>query len=171
MCIQDNRMNRLSARRWLRPLVCLVLLFVLRMDVSATALGGSVTFTDGNLVSVDIQWGEMVFTYTETYNLWNPEDHDYNKTVPAGWTAEENWITVQNSSESESTVKATLSSTSNVDSVWGLFKEAANEQTGVGVITMELAPGAGNTLWFELDGTITTSYEELGEIQITILAQ
>lgn len=169
MGMYENKILCLSERRWLRALVCLVLLLGLRMDVSATALGGTENINDGNQVNVDISWGEMKFTYTDAHQLWDPTAHEYSRDVPAQWDAEDNWITITNSGER--TMKAELTVKMLVGGVTGKFLETENAETGTDTYTRAFDKAETETIWFELQGAIDTTYEKLGEIIITIIAQ
>jgi len=162
--------HRLRCRLRQIGLYGLVLLLCLSMATPAYAAGGSENITDGNLVNVDISWGEMQFTYTDEHQLWNPNTHAYDRNVPAGWTAEENWILVQNG-ENANAVKMTFSSTRRIDTVQGLFRADASTDAGTADYMIELTGGQAQKLWFELTGSITTTYDTIGEILITIIAQ
>lgn len=49
--------------------------------------------------SVDVEWGEMKFTYTVTGDMtWNPTTHEYEGTGSAAWTAVGDTVTVTNHS-------------------------------------------------------------------------
>ena len=50
--------------------------------------------------SVDIEWGDMDFTYTAgDEGTWNPETHQYEGGSEGTWTAKNNIVTVTNHSE------------------------------------------------------------------------
>lgn len=49
--------------------------------------------------SVDINWGNMNFTYTASSGTWNPETHQYEGGSEGTWTAKNNIVTVTNHSE------------------------------------------------------------------------
>lgn len=67
-------------------------------DVTANYVAG----TDGGTVyGVDISWGSMVFTYTDSSKgTWNAQTHKYENAAEAAWTCDEgaNVITVTNHS-------------------------------------------------------------------------
>ncbi len=49
--------------------------------------------------SVDINWGNMNFTYTASSGTWNPKTHQYEGGSEGTWTARNNIVTVTNHSE------------------------------------------------------------------------
>ena len=49
--------------------------------------------------NVDINWGNMNFTYTASSGTWNPETHQYEGGSEGTWTAKNNIVTVTNHSE------------------------------------------------------------------------
>ena len=48
--------------------------------------------------NVDINWGNMNFTYTASSGTWNPETHEYEGATEGTWTSEGNEVTVTNHS-------------------------------------------------------------------------
>lgn len=90
----------------------LALALALSMSVSAfaaTNTGGDTTIdvkakyagsqTTAEVVSVDISWGAMQFTYSESGSrTWNPNNHSYTTSTEAGWSASGNTVTVTNHS-------------------------------------------------------------------------
>lgn len=111
---------------------------VLSMSATAFAAGGSVTGQGiGNqtvgvtaryaasastetVYSVDITWGNMIFTYSESgVRTWNPENHTYTANKSGGWDKTTADITVTNHSNADVTVKLTYTA------------DTANGNTGV----------------------------------------
>lgn len=97
----------------------LALALALSMSVSAfaaeTNTGGDTTInvkaryagssTTVDVVSVDIEWGAMQFTYSESGSrTWNPANHSYTTSAEAGWSASGNTVTVTNHSNVDVTV-------------------------------------------------------------------
>ena len=91
----------------IKKIAAVVLSLALVTALSTTAFAGSSTHTEvgtndevipvtgaysgtGTILdvySVDIEWGEMAFTYNTTGDKqWNPETHKYNFTEGDGWT-------------------------------------------------------------------------------------
>ena len=159
-------------RRAARLLGVVGLVWIIGMgaDLPAHATGNLKVEDTEELVSVDLSWGDLEFTYTDVYQLWNPKTHAYDKEVSASWEAKGNWLTVENGG-TERTVKVIFGSTSSAGTVQGLFRLDGQSEAGSQTCELELAPGAEQKLWFELTGSIATSYETLGEILITIIAQ
>ena len=57
------------------------------------------TVTEAEVISVDITWGAMSFTYSESGSkTWDPSDHTYEDNSTTGWVASGNTITVTNHS-------------------------------------------------------------------------
>ena len=81
--------------------------------VTATAQDYSVPSSNGSNVyatyqeaepskpvyNVDINWGNMDFTYTASSGTWNPKTHQYEGGSEGIWTAKNNVVTVTNHSE------------------------------------------------------------------------
>ena len=103
----------------------MVLAMVTSMSVTAFAsdLGGSKDVTakyeqtedEKPVYNVDLNWGDLTFTYTETVEKeWNPDTHTYTSTVTGGsWDKTESNITVTNHSNVAVTVSMTLTPVEN----------------------------------------------------------
>lgn len=103
----------------------MVLAMVTSMSVTAFAsdLGGSKDVTakyeqtedEKPVYNVDLNWGDLTFTYTETVEKeWNPDTHTYTSTVTGGsWDKAESNITVTNHSNVAVTVSMTLTPVEN----------------------------------------------------------
>lgn len=66
------------------------------IDVSAKYQTGATT---PDVVSVDVAWGAMEFTYSVGgEHKWNPADHTYIDNTSASWSASGNTVTVTNHS-------------------------------------------------------------------------
>lgn len=129
-----------------------------------------------DVISVDIVWDAMDFTYTDASNgIWNPNTHEYEKATKAGWS----W---SHASENQFEPKIRVSNHSNVG-VRADFQFTANPSfTGLtgtfdfnyGVFAPALegsaydsAPSMGTS--FILSGTsIDSTNVELGNITVTI---
>lgn len=132
------------------------------ISVSGTYVAGSSTT---EVISVDISWGAMAFTYTGASDgTWNPSDHTYSGSSEAGWTASGNEITVTN--HSNAGVTASLSFTATVEGITGTFSnESLNLATAVGT-TYEAAPSATST--FTITGGQIDADKALGTITVSI---
>lgn len=103
----------------------LALVMVCTVAVTAFAATSPVNYTDKeveitvagkytadtykpDVISADVSWDDMTFTYSGAGSeIWNPQEHKYNKTETAGWAAETKNITVVN--HSNVALTATLS--------------------------------------------------------------
>ena len=98
------------------------------IDDSATVnVNGIVQYTGSSetqIVSVDVAWEDMTFTYVEGVHFgWDPENHEYAGAYEGYWENDRADITVTNHSNTE--VTATLSYEGIVETVIGAFTEAS----------------------------------------------
>lgn len=111
---------------------------------------------DPNIVSVDVTWGAMEFTYTD--GTWNTQTHTYEG---SGWTDNgTGYVTVSNTGEVDTTAAFAYSSDRN--DITGSFDvtEAA-----------QLAAGETVTAWLTLSGKPEAALEEntvVGTATVTI---
>ena len=100
----------------MKKIVSLVLALVLVMALATTAFAATETITTGastaevkaqydgeavkpDVISVDVTWGAMTFTYTEGGNWnWQPGTHTYADGRTYAWTANGNTVEVVNHS-------------------------------------------------------------------------
>lgn len=141
------------------------------IDVSAKYQTGATT---PDVVSVDIAWGAMEFTYSVggTHD-WDPAEHKYNDNTSARWTASGNTVTVTN--HSNVAIKAELSFTAEAaySGITGSFGEDATLLLATAVGTdKNAAPSdtANLTLSGTLASTVTTS-TKVGTITVKISKQ
>ena len=91
----------------MKKIITLLMALAMVMSLSVTAfasdLGGSKDVTakyeqnesEQPIYNVDLNWGDLTFTYTETTTkVWNPETHTYDTTTTGSWDK----ITVTNHS-------------------------------------------------------------------------
>ena len=133
------------------------------------------TYTPGTadeIISVDVAWEAMDFTYTgASQGTWNPVTHTYEGATEGGWSNNTPAITVTN--HYNVAVNATLGFTANVTGVVGTFTEASgtendnilNLATAEGT-TLENAPTA--TANFGISGAAIDADKTLGTITVTI---
>lgn len=135
------------------------------------------TYTPGTadeIISVDVAWEAMDFTYTgASQGTWNPATHAYEGATEGSWSDNTPSITVTN--HSNVAINATLDFTPAVDGVVGTFTEASGTEndkvlelaTAVGT-EVENAPTA--TANFGISGAAIDANKALGTITVTIKA-
>ena len=80
-----------------------------------------------DVISVDLVWDAMDFTYTEgSRGTWNPENHKYENPTEGGWTwshatGVEEYPTITVTNHSNTAIKANFAFTSAVEGVIGRF--------------------------------------------------
>ena len=125
---------------------------------------------DSTVYSVDVTWGTMQFTYTESGTMtWNPADHTYSDNIYAGWTADGNTVTVTNHSNAAVTASFSFNALSNYDTISGSFdipsdtldSGVGNDYESADTVTATL------TLTGTLDETVT-DYTRIGVITVKI---
>lgn len=138
--------------------------------ISATY--SATTPTPDTVISVDVAWGSMEFTYKNNdTKVWNPDDHKYVVTPQdATWSCETdaNKITVTN--HSNAAVKASLTYTEkNGSKITGSFKNANLSLASAEGTAQGAAPKADATLTVEgqLAETATTK-ATIGSVTVTI---
>lgn len=141
------------------------------IDVNAI-YAGSVSTPD--VVSVDIAWGEMQFTYhVSGTHQWNPIEHKYEEQTTASWTSSGNTVTVTN--HSNVAVKAELSFTaeSAYSGIAGSFGEDATLLLATAVGTDKNAAPV-DTADLTLSGVLAsdvTAVTKVGTITVKISKQ
>ena len=82
------------------------------------------------IISVDISWGTMVFTYNDTVEgTWDHEQHRFNGTQEANWTCEENANKITVINHSNTAVDANLTFTAaQGPNIVGAFDEASGTE-------------------------------------------
>ena len=133
------------------------------------------TYTPGTadeIISVDVAWEAMDFTYTgASQGTWNPVTHAYEGATEGGWSDNTPAITVTN--HSNVAVNATLGFTANVTGVVGTFTEASGTETDN---VLELATAVGTevanaptaTANFGISGAAIDADKTLGTITVAI---
>ncbi len=97
-------------------------------DISVNAKYVDGVITPPEVISADIEWGAMEFTYSVGGNkVWNAQTHQYTVTdATSGWS--ENGNTVKVTNHSNVNVSATLGFTADVVDVVGTFTEASGTE-------------------------------------------
>lgn len=115
---------------------------------------------DPEVVSVDIEWGGMNFTYTE--GNWNTKTHSYDG---SGWTDNgTGYVTVKNSGTVDA--KASFVFDSNRGEISGSFTDGTNAIVGA----VDVAAGHSQTAYLLLSGKPTEelSNTKIGTVTVTI---
>ena len=128
--------------------------------------------TTGEIISADIAWEAMDFTYTgASQGAWNPATHTYDGATEGGWSDNTPAITVTN--HSNVAVNATLGFTANVTGVVGTFTEASGTEND-NILNLATAEGTevGSaptaTANFGISGAAIDADKTLGTITVTI---
>ena len=133
------------------------------------------TYTPGTadeIISVDVAWEAMDFTYTgASQGTWNPVTHAYEGAIDGGWSDNTPAITVTN--HSNVAVNATLSFTANVTGVVGTFTEVSGTEndnilelaTAEGTVVADAPTASAN---FGISGAAIDADKALGTITVTI---
>ena len=95
----------------MKRIITLLMVLAMVMSLSVTAfasdLGESKDVTakyeknesEQPIYNVDLNWGDLTFTYTETVEkVWNPDTHTYDTTTTGSWDKTESTVTVTNHS-------------------------------------------------------------------------
>lgn len=143
------------------------------IDIGATYNAGG---TASEVVSVDVAWGEMKFTYTAaSQGEWDPQTHTYGRGTAAEWEAEGNDITVTNHSNTD--IGAKFEYTSVVTTVSGAFS-CDEDNWAENTLTLLTADNGSDgaagtatsgTVTLKLSGSITADSDKVGTVTITII--
>lgn len=163
---------------------------------AATAPGSTTANTDGfsetinvqakyadvmttpDVISVDVSWGAMQFTYSEGgTKTWNADSHTYTENSKAGWAESGNTVKLTNHSNVD--VKATLSfdAKTEYNGITGTFKYDNGKSAEGGAITLnagvENKPGAADYVnaTLKLGGELpdnVSSFTNVGTVTVTI---
>lgn len=166
----------------------LALTMLLSMSVTVFAAGGSAggkgdgsstiidveakyidEATTPDVVSVDIEWGAMQFTYSESgSHEWNAANHTYEIAITSDWSASGNTVTATN--HSNVSIDVGFSFAANADSsVTGSF-DIASDTLEAGVVD-EYASADNVTTTLTLGGSVPstqTSFTKVGTITVSI---
>ena len=138
------------------------------IDVQAMYQDSTVT---GNVYSVDIAWGTMQFTFTESGSkTWNPNNHSYTENTTTGWTASGNTVTVTNHSNVGVTASFGFEALTAYNTVIGSF-DVASKALAAGVVD-GYDDAESVTAKLTLAGTLAesvTSFTKVGTITVTIV--
>lgn len=169
----------------MKKITALILALTLAMSLNITAFAATVGTGDQDIdvkgkyqdnttaptiYSVDVTWGAMEFTYTESGAMtWNPADHTYTDSTSAAWVANGNTVTVTNHSNAEVTASFAFKALDAYNTVTGSF-DVASETLDAGVVDgYDAADKVVATL--ALAGTLAetvTDFTKVGTITVTI---
>ena len=126
--------------------------------------------TTPEVISVDIRWGNMEFTYTESgSHVWNPGTHTYTDNSQGTWTPADNTVKVTNHSNVDVEVSFAFAPLEG-HSVTGTFstpsKTLASAENYVDPATGDSVTTT-LTLAGSLDESVTT-LTKIGTITVTI---
>lgn len=116
------------------------------------------------VISADIAWDDMTFTYTDSAKAWNAETHEYEEVSEGAWSADTKTITVKN--HSNTGIKADLEFSSSAEGVTGEF-----DKTSLSLATAEgtaVSDAPTDSAEFGIGGKGISADEKLGTITVTI---
>ena len=173
----------------MKKILSLALVLVMMMSLSVTAFaatntGGDTTIdvkavyssgaTTPDVVSVDISWGVMEFTYSVGgTHTWDPVNHEYKDNTSATWTPKGNTVTVTNHSNVAIKAELSFAAESAYTGITGSFGEDATLLLASAVGThKDAAPtdAAALTLSGTLASTVTEA-TKIGTITVKISEQ
>lgn len=142
------------------------------MDKQNITLNDSLTINykknSSDVVSVDVTWGSMEFTYDD--GTWDNQSH---KWTDSGWkpsAVDSNLITVTNSGNTDVKMQLSYTPSSNYSELGGYFVDSAN--TPIESLTDLRADGTTQKYWFNISGTTETrwtdKYATVGTITLTV---
>lgn len=169
----------------MKKIAALILVIAMLMAMSTTAFAATITTGDQTIdveakyqdntssapvYSVDITWGAMQFTYTESGSMtWNPNDHTYTDSTTASWSASGNTVTVVNHSNANVTASFAFEVLDAYNTVTGKFDVASKTLKAGEVDSYDTADKVTTTL--TLGGSLAetvTGFTKIGKITVTI---
>ena len=166
----------------MKKIITLLMALAMVMSLSVTAfasdLGGSKDVTakyersesEQPIYNVDLNWGDLTFTYTETTTkVWNPETHTYDTTTTGSWDKTETAITVTNHSNVSVDVAMSVTPVDGTGVDVSLTGGSATLAAGV---EGDVSGAASVTGTLKISGTpndtVTEAGVKVGEITVTI---
>lgn len=169
----------------MKKIAALILAIAMLMAMSTTAFAATITTGDQTIdveakyqdntssapvYSVDITWGAMQFTYTESGSMtWNPNDHTYTDSTTASWSASGNTVTVVNHSNASVTASFAFEALDAYNTVTGVFDTASKNLKEGEIDGYDTADKVTTTL--TLGGSLAetvTGFTKIGKITVTI---
>lgn len=119
--------------------------------------------------SVDISWGAMDFTYTETgTRTWNPTNHSYSGEPTGSWNAEGNTITVTNHSNADVTADFAFQPAEGITGLDGKFSVPQGALAAGEVNNYSGAKSVQSSLTLDGSYTENTDMTTVGSVTVTI---
>lgn len=137
--------------------------------VKGTYAAGSAS---SEVLSVDITWGSMEFTYTgASQGTWNPKTHSYTGTTTAGWSCESgaNVIKVTNHSNVDVIASMSYASEAAYSGINGEFSK--NSVTLDSAVGHTVADAPTDSAELTLEGELTNknaSNENIGTVTVQL---
>ena len=120
-----------------------------------------ITDPNAGVISVDISWDSMEFTYTApSKGTWNPETHEYENATDGGWTSQGGNITVINNGNVGIAAKFSYMPAAGMSEIGGLFTASS--------LTIDAGKADSTTL--TLSGAPSAEFERgtLGTVNVSI---
>ena len=169
----------------MKKIISLILALVMMMSLSVTVFAAEYNFTEPgtatinvtgtyvegeyseDIISVDVAWGEMEFTYTDAAEgTWNPATHTYENAGTASWSAKGNTITVTNHSNVPVNAKFAFAKNEENQDIEGTFdKDALHLYRAEVGSALDSEQGEAT---FTISGTFDGIASSLGTITVSI---
>ncbi len=92
-------------KKTFKSVIPLALAIIMVATLVASSLSVHIFASDGQIITLDIVWDDISFTYDEKNSTWNPSNHSYKQDgVTPDWTDNSGKITVTNYSTVDITV-------------------------------------------------------------------
>ena len=133
-----------------------------------TVSGTYVANPNDEVISVDVSWGAMSFTYTPANDgTWNPADHTYTNAPEATWTCAENANKITVTNHSNVDVTATFAFNATAQGITGTFTNTSLD-LDAGVENKYNEADTDSTKFNITGGSIAADNNNLGTITVTI---
>ena len=144
-----------------------------KVNIDVDAVYSS-AFTSSDVISVDISWGAMEFTYSESgAKVWDPDKHAYVNAddTSSSWSANGNSITVTNHSNVE--IEAELSFAASVSGIEGEFTESSGTENDnilalASAVDTSVTNAPSATAEFNITAGSVSSSGKIGTITVSI---
>lgn len=134
-----------------------------------------------DIISADIMWDAMDFTYTEgTKGTWQPGSHSYSNGTTGGWSTDKSGITVKNHSNVGIDANFTFTAETGITTT-GTFYTKGEDDTYTAIASVdaqmislatavgtEVANAPKGTIYFGVSGDAISGNKKLGTITVKI---